>query len=121
MQDEDGELVEKYGMAGFMGSTGSRIEYYLAPDPGGADEKGGLVDVEDLLGDGGEDIADGSGSGSGKDRKPGGKVADVPESHTKDGCTGRWNAPYTNQSVDKKDRDRWMHPKRGRWRAVTLS
>jgi hypothetical protein len=37
-----------------------------------------------------------------------------------EGCCGRWNT-YSGVVVDKKDRERWWHQERGRWRAVALS
>ncbi|ORY57514.1 uncharacterized protein BCR38DRAFT_354291 [Pseudomassariella vexata] len=92
--DEDGTLLEKFGLAGFLGQLDSQVEYCLTPDDGAIDENGGLVEISDLLGDGGEDL------------------------NEREGCTGRWNT-YGNV-VDKKDRDRLMHTERGRWRPVTL-
>ncbi|KAL1836456.1 hypothetical protein VTJ49DRAFT_5131 [Mycothermus thermophilus] len=38
----------------------------------------------------------------------------------KEGCCGRWNT-YSGNVVDKKDRERWWHQERGRWRGVVLS
>ncbi|ROW00306.1 hypothetical protein VMCG_07273 [Cytospora schulzeri] len=54
--DEDGKLLESEGLAGFIGDVRSQIYYSLAPDVGGSDERGGLVGVAELLGDGGEDL-----------------------------------------------------------------
>lgn len=54
--NEDGLLIESTGLAGYLGDLRSRVIYTLAPDPGASDERGGLVGVMDLLGDGGEDI-----------------------------------------------------------------
>ena len=94
--DEDGTPVEKYGMGGFMGEIGSPIHYILEPDTGATDEHGGLVDMSDLLGVGAEDVTE------------------------REGCTGRWNTG--NQIMaDKKERERWWHTERGRWRGVTPS
>ncbi|KAI0423213.1 hypothetical protein F5X98DRAFT_360263 [Xylaria grammica] len=95
--DENGELVETKQMAGFMGQIGSPINYYLMPDPGAVDENGGLVEIADFLGDGGENLKDGN----------------------REGCTGRWNT-YSGAVIDKKDRERWWHTERGRWSAVEL-
>ncbi|KAI1073509.1 hypothetical protein F5B20DRAFT_574733 [Whalleya microplaca] len=103
-------VAETYGMAGFMGRVESKIRYHLLPDAGGVDENGGLVDVADLLGDGGENL-------SVKDRE---------------GCTGRWNISYASYSSTAgegkggkggggAERDRWAHTERGRWRGVVLS
>ncbi|OTB05562.1 hypothetical protein M426DRAFT_56871 [Hypoxylon sp. CI-4A] len=97
VSDDDGSLVESYGMAGFLGQTESKIRYRLAPDEGATDENGGLVDILDVLGDGGENLrVDG-----------------------REGCTGRWNT-FSGNVVDKKDRERWFHTERGRWRGVAL-
>ena len=92
--DENGMLVDKFGLAGFIGAPESRIQYDLLPDPGVTDEGGGLVDVDDVLGDCGE-----SALGS-------------------EACNGRWNLP--SGPVDKKDRDKWWHTERGRWTDVHL-
>ncbi|KAI3395907.1 hypothetical protein diail_692 [Diaporthe ilicicola] len=53
---EDGEVVSSEGLAGYVGDAASRIRYCLTPDEGGTDARGGLVVVDDLLGDGGEDL-----------------------------------------------------------------
>jgi hypothetical protein len=95
--DEDGKVLEKKRMAGFIGEIGSPINYCLTPDPGAVDENGGLVDISDFLGDGGENLKDGG----------------------REGCNGRWNT-YSGVVIDKKDRERWWHTERGRWRAVHL-
>ena len=79
--DEDGTTLEKYGLAGFMGRVGSKINYCLTPDKGATDENGGLVEVSDLLGDGGEDIFRGQA-----------------------GCTGRWNST-AKQSTARRGSD----------------
>lgn len=54
--DESGEVVSSEGLAGFIGDAGSRIQYCLVPDEGGTDSRGGLAVMDDLLGDGGEDL-----------------------------------------------------------------
>ncbi|KAI1119654.1 hypothetical protein F5Y14DRAFT_10864 [Nemania sp. NC0429] len=95
--DEHGKILETKKMAGFMGEVGSPINYCLVPDAGASDESGGLVEISDVLGDGGENLKDGN----------------------REGCTGRWNT-YSDVVVDKKDRERWWHTERGRWRAVQL-
>ncbi|OIW35658.1 hypothetical protein CONLIGDRAFT_568268 [Coniochaeta ligniaria NRRL 30616] len=93
--DENGTVVEKFGVGAFLGSVESKINYLLLPDAGGTDEGGGLVGIKEMLGDNGEEIG------------------------VREGCTGKWNA---NEAVaDKKDRGRWLHTERGRWRAVVLS
>ena len=61
------------------------------------DEGGGLVAASDLLGDAaaGEDLAG------------------------KEGCTGKWN--MAKGPADRKDRERWWHTERPRWREVQLA
>lgn len=54
--DESGEVVSSEGLAGFIGDAASRIQYCLVPDEGGTDSRGGLAVMDDLLGDGGEDL-----------------------------------------------------------------
>ncbi|KAI1202363.1 hypothetical protein F5X97DRAFT_287471 [Nemania serpens] len=95
--DEHGKVLETKKMAGFMGEVGSPIRYCLEPDADALDESGGLVEISDVLGDGGENLKDGN----------------------REGCSGRWNT-YSGVVVDKKDRERWWHTERGRWRAVKL-
>ncbi|KAI3331956.1 hypothetical protein HD806DRAFT_478896 [Xylariaceae sp. AK1471] len=95
--DEDGSVLETKRMAGFMGEIGSPINYCLMPDASSIDENGGLVEISDFLGDGGENLKDGG----------------------REGCNGRWNT-YSGPVIDKKDRERWWHTERGRWRAVEL-
>ncbi|KAK1988699.1 hypothetical protein LZ30DRAFT_577636 [Colletotrichum cereale] len=95
--DEDGTVLEKHGLAGFIGTVESCIKYNLWPDAGAKDELGGLVEMADLMADNGEDVA-----ASGRD-----------------GCQGRWNASPT--LPDKKDKDRWWHTERGRWYQPELS
>ncbi|KAK6227210.1 hypothetical protein QIS74_00765 [Colletotrichum tabaci] len=89
--DEDGTVLEKHGLAGFIGTAESRITYNLWPDAGARDERGGLVEMADLMASNGEDVA-----ASGRE-----------------GCQGRWNASPT--LPDKKDKERWWHTERGRW------
>ncbi|KAI0404517.1 hypothetical protein F4802DRAFT_232413 [Xylaria palmicola] len=95
--DEHGRVVETKKIAGFLGQIGSPINYCLVPDAGAVDENGGLIEITDLLNDGGENLKDGN----------------------REGCTGRWNT-YSGVVVDKKDRERWWHSERGRWRPVEL-
>ncbi|KAK4127046.1 hypothetical protein N657DRAFT_565643 [Parathielavia appendiculata] len=136
--DEQGTVVEKHGVGAFLGCVESRISYVLFPDvlTGGTDESGGLVTVEDMIrDDGGEMIGyfDGAGGGEKEGRKGRRKGGDRDgESdfegsgaggHGKgrrEGCFGRWNT-YSGMVVDKKDRERWWHQERGRWRGVVLS
>jgi hypothetical protein len=93
--NEDGAVMEKYGLAGFIGRTESQIQYCLTPDRGAIDENGGLVQMSDVLKDGGEDLAN------------------------REGCNGRWNS-FGGATQDRKDRERWWHEERGQWRAVSL-
>lgn len=79
--DEDGVLVESTGLAGYIGTVSSRVHYTLAPDPGASDERGGLVDMGELLGDGGEDLY-GAGAGAGSSSRGGGP----PEAGYGTGC-----------------------------------
>ncbi|TFA98470.1 hypothetical protein CCMA1212_009660 [Trichoderma ghanense] len=89
---DDGQVAQTFGVAGFLGTLGSKITYHLLPDDGATDEHGGLVDVIDLVGDGGEALAGG-----------------------REGCTGRWNQKE-GEVADKKEKERWWHTERGRWR-----
>ncbi|KAK8068819.1 hypothetical protein PG994_005435 [Apiospora phragmitis] len=99
--DEDGSVLEKYGISGYMGQVESRIQYHLLPDRGATDDNGGLLDLADaLLSDGGEALGSGDGG--------------------REGCSGRWNANETS-AADKRNRERWWHTERGRWRQVGLA
>ncbi|KAI1347390.1 hypothetical protein F5Y01DRAFT_329725 [Xylaria sp. FL0043] len=95
--DERGKVLETTQLGGFIGEISSPINYCLTPDPGAVDENGGLVEISDFLGDGGENLKDGN----------------------REGCTGRWNT-YSGAVIDKKDRERWWHAERGRWTPVEL-
>lgn len=101
---EEGELVDMFDMAGFIGTVGSRIRYDLRPDVGSTDDKGGLVDVRDLGGDTGESLVSTNGRG--------GETA-------REGCSGFWNR-VDGVVADKKERERWWHTERGRWRRLEL-
>lgn len=133
--DERGAVVEKFGVGGFLGTVGSRVRYVLAPDvrTGATDEGGGLVSVEDMVRDDGGEMIGGTSEGStgkkgrkGKGGGDGGGESDVEgavgslDKGRKEGCTGRWNT-FSGVVVDKKDRDRWWHQERGRWRGAVLS
>ncbi|KAI1100227.1 hypothetical protein F4804DRAFT_344888 [Jackrogersella minutella] len=95
---DDGTVVENYDLAGFIGEVESKIQYCVTPDEGATDENGGLVDISDVLGDGGENL----------------------KAESREGCTGRWNT-YSGNVIDKKDRERWFHTERGRYQPVALS
>ncbi|KAH9904219.1 hypothetical protein F4778DRAFT_734455 [Xylariomycetidae sp. FL2044] len=101
--DDDGTVLESLGLAGYMGLVGSSIDYCLLPDEGATDENGGLVDIADVLGDGGENLTPRAGAEGG-------------------GCNGRWNtwASGTAATADRKEKERWWHTERGRWRPVEL-
>ncbi|PKS06534.1 hypothetical protein jhhlp_007282 [Lomentospora prolificans] len=92
--DEQGMLVDKFSLAGFIGATESKILYDLRPDAGAKDENGGLVEVGDVIGDCGE---------------KGGEM-----------CNGRWNMPSGPVDKKDKDKDRWWHVERGRWVGVEM-
>lgn len=94
--DEGGDLVETFGLAGYIGTVGSEIDYYLFPDEGSTDEKGGLVDLPDLCADSGESIIAGS-----------------------KGCSGSWNW-REGVLADKREKETWWHTERGRWQRVGL-
>ncbi|KAH7308272.1 hypothetical protein BKA65DRAFT_520111 [Rhexocercosporidium sp. MPI-PUGE-AT-0058] len=100
--DEHGQFVEKQGVAGFLGRIQSKIFYTLKPDVEGSDEA--IVNIEG----------------------PGGLLDMSEEAAVRDGCTGSWNLDTSNGSVgvngrkSKKDRERWWHTERGRWREVPL-
>ncbi|KAL6873120.1 hypothetical protein J3F83DRAFT_732119 [Trichoderma novae-zelandiae] len=91
---DDGQVAQAFGVAGFLGTLGSKIAYHLLPDDGATDEQGGLVDVVDLVGDGGEALTGG-----------------------REGCTGRWNQKE-GEVADKKEKEKWWHTERGRWRRI---
>ncbi|KXJ89231.1 hypothetical protein Micbo1qcDRAFT_122504 [Microdochium bolleyi] len=95
--DEDGTIVDRFGLAGFIGQVESRIRYNIRPDPGATDENGGLTHITDLLKDGGEELKD------------------------REGCTGRWLSWSEGITNDKKERERWWHTERGRWRELEMS
>lgn len=94
--DEDGTTTNTFHLAGFIGTPGSKISYHLLPDAGSRDKTGGLLDVRDLGGDGGESLSGG-----------------------KEGCTGRWNLD-AEAMADRKERERWWHTERGRWSKLEL-
>ncbi|KAK3311117.1 uncharacterized protein B0T15DRAFT_61876 [Chaetomium strumarium] len=139
--DETGTVVEKHGVGAFMGTVESQIRYVLSPEAatGGTDEGGGLVSVEDMLRDDGGEMLGLGAEGfaekeAGKKQKKG-RASEREESdheggkgnnnngmmvERREGCTGRWNT-FSGNVVDKKDRERWWHQERGRWRGVVLS
>lgn len=90
----DDGLAQTLGTVGFIGTLGSKISYHLLPDDGATDEQGGLVDVADMVGDGGEAL-----NGS------------------REGCTGRWNQKE-GEVADKKEKEKWWHTERGRWQRI---
>lgn len=88
--------MDEFSLAGFMGTVGSSIEYDLRSDFGARDEKGGLVDIEDVMAHCGENI------------------------NEREGCNGRWNMS-TNGNVDRKEKEKWWHAERGRWAGLQLA
>ncbi|QPG99592.1 hypothetical protein C2857_002151 [Epichloe festucae Fl1] len=94
--DEQGDVVETFGLAGYIGTVGSGIDYHLLPDNGSNDEQGGLVDVPDLRADSGESLALG-----------------------REGCTGSWNR-REGVVADKREKEPWWHTERGRWSKIDL-
>lgn len=135
--DEDGSAVQSFGLGGFIGEVGSRIRYSVEPDAGASDETGGLVEVADLLAHGGEDLSGVGGSGGSSSGGGGSPVEEQQQQQRGrgwssisgrdrgnsdveriEGCSGRWNA---SDIGDKRDRERWWHTERGRWRDVRLS
>lgn len=102
--DEDGTVNEKFGIGGHIGTVGSKINYHLMPDEGALEESGGLVEVADMINGCGENITPG------------------PDGSAPEGCTGKWNTWSGNlMGADRKERERWYHTERGRWRPVKLS
>lgn len=95
--NEDGSILDNYGLAGFIGQVESKIQYLVRPDHGATDENGGLVVVTDLLKDSGEELKD------------------------REGCTGRWLSWTDGMTADKKERERWWHTERGRWQELRMS
>ncbi|PHH52310.1 hypothetical protein CFIMG_005108RA [Ceratocystis fimbriata CBS 114723] len=93
--DEQGRLIEKVAMGGFMGELQSKIEYVLLPDRHATDAAGGLLDMGHIL------------------------AARDAEISGLDLCTGRWNM-MTEAAYDKKDRDRWWHAESPRWTHMEL-
>lgn len=104
--DENGQFVERHAVGGFLGRIQSNIFYTLKPDVEGSDEA--IVDIEG----------------------PGGLLGIGEEGNVRDGCTGSWHLDVGNRSGSvtangggwkgKKDRERWWHTERGRWREVPL-
>lgn len=90
--DENGEFVERHALGGFLGQTTSAISYTLRPDLEGCDEA--ILGVEKMLGDEREG----------------------------DGCTGAWNLDLGGRgaSAGKKEKERWRHTERERWRGVDV-
>ncbi|KAK0114949.1 hypothetical protein ONS96_013424 [Cadophora gregata f. sp. sojae] len=98
--DEYGHFVERQAVAGFLGRIQSKIFYTLKPDIEGSDEA--IVGIEG----------------------PGGLLDMSEEGSVRDGCTGSWNldsgSGITAGAKGKKERERWWHTERGRWREVPL-
>lgn len=120
--NEAGAVVEKHAVGAFLGTVESRIRYVLSPDTstGGTDESGGLVSVDDMLRDDGGEWLGLEWQGNKKKGRKAEKAQELGEGARREGCTGRWNT-LSGAVVDKKDRERWWHQERGRWRPVVLS
>lgn len=99
VMDEDGSTVDYFNLGGYIGTVGSPIQYYLLPDEGSCDEKGGSVDPRDLSGDAGENLPSAGGN--------------------QEGCTGLWNR-LGCAVADRKEKERWWHTERGRWSRIEL-
>ncbi|KAI0485208.1 hypothetical protein GGR56DRAFT_64309 [Xylariaceae sp. FL0804] len=136
---EDGALLLRRGLAGHLGTLGSRIAYVLTPTAdlldldsldadlnpgrggrgrGGNDAHGGLVGVENLLSDdGGENLARDGGGGGG-----GGGTSGSSAMVQGEGCNGRWNSYDVGQyaAADRKEKEHWWHTERGRWSGLVL-
>ncbi|PHH67746.1 hypothetical protein CDD82_1157 [Ophiocordyceps australis] len=95
VDDEDGRALHQFSFGGFIGTIGSPINYYLLPDQGSSDERGGLVDVSDLYVDTDEDSAG---------RGP---------------CDGSWSRSE-GTFTGKGDKGKHWHTKRARWTNVVL-
>lgn len=104
--DPDGQFVERFGVGGYIGKVGSKINYSLRPDVEGQDHA--VIKIENLL-DGGE------------------------ETGMRDGCTGSWTLDNGGGMSDGKrkngngggrhpgkGKEGWWHVERGRWREVGL-
>lgn len=94
--DPDGQFLERSALGGFLGQVESNIFYSLKPDIDGMDEA--VVGVEG----------------------PGGLLDLGEEVSVRDGCTGSWNLDVSGAKKKGKDRERWWHTERGRWRDVPL-
>lgn len=134
--DPEGLVVEKFGVGAFIGTVESNIHYMLSADAGATDEGGGLVSVSNMVGDCGEALILGGATDGEKTRERRGSgftgrksikkdkgaesEGDGGEKRSREGCVGRWNANIGALS-DKKDKEKWWHTERGRWRGVSLS
>lgn len=120
--NEHGIKIEQHGVGAFLGTIGSPVQYVLTPDEGGSDEGGGLVTIADMLGDRGEALVLPRPGGEPEKKRSSRWDRDKSEAdaevRTREGCSGQWNA---KDIVDKKDRERWWHTERGRWKGVVLS
>lgn len=106
VQSEQGQLVDSFGLGGYIGTVGSPIDYCLQPDAGASEEAGGLVDVPDIAAPGGEALHEGAAAAAGFGGNGGVGGAT--------GCTGSWNW-REGVVADKKEKEKWWHTERGRW------
>ena len=92
----EGDVVETFGIGGYIGTAGSPIAYHLHADANSSDERGGLLDLRDLC----EERAD-------------------TLSTSRLGCTGSWNR-CDEVTMDKKEKEKWWHTERGRWSKIEM-
>ncbi|KAH8717884.1 hypothetical protein HC256_002559 [Beauveria bassiana] len=104
VHSDEGQLVDDFGLGGYVGTVGSPIHYSLDPDWGSSDARGGLVDVSDLTGPGGGGGGDDEEEGEGGYGNSGGVS----------GCTGSWNW-REGVVADKREKETWWHTERARW------
>ncbi|KAM3527611.1 hypothetical protein MY4038_006271 [Beauveria bassiana] len=106
VHSDEGQLVDDFGLGGYVGTVGSPIHYSLDPDWGSSDARGGLVDVSDLTDPGG------GGGGGGDDEEEG--DGGYGNSGGVSGCTGSWNW-REGVVADKREKEIWWHTERARW------
>ncbi|KGQ09511.1 hypothetical protein BBAD15_g5163 [Beauveria bassiana D1-5] len=104
VHSDEGQLVDDFGLGGYVGTVGSPIHYSLDPDWGSSDARGGLVDVSDLT--------DPGGGGGGDDEEEG--DGGYGNSGGISGCTGSWNW-REGVVADKREKEIWWHTERARW------
>lgn len=94
---DEGDLLERLPVGGFIGTIESKMTYSLKPDIEGADEA--VVSMEG----------------------PCGLLDDSEETNVRDGCTGTWNQlGSSSRSKNAAAKERWWHTERGRRKEVAL-